>query len=243
MAAAANATPLVALDAVVDRHRDHRARSRQGLGGRVRGAAARRRPARHGGAAASAGAAGRADPAGRQPDPRHRRRDGRRCAVVCERRRRDSRPRSTARWWSAIRSASTSRCSSASSRAPAWPGRRRARSTRGCWRRSPRPGLAGYSLESLAAWLGVAVGQRHSALGDAETTARIFLALLPKLRAVGIRTLAEAERACRAMTDVLDKPASRRLGRAGECPRPAPVEPIARRASTAIPTVTGSARS
>lgn len=67
------------------------------------------------------------------------------------------------------------------------------------------PGLAGYSLESLAAWLGVTITGRHSALGDTETTARIFLALLPKLRALGIRTLAEAERACRAMTEELDK--------------------------------------
>jgi CBS domain-containing protein len=67
------------------------------------------------------------------------------------------------------------------------------------------PGLAGYTLENLAAWLGVTIVRRHSALGDAETTARIFLALLPKLRAVGIRTLAEAERACRAMTGVLDR--------------------------------------
>jgi len=67
------------------------------------------------------------------------------------------------------------------------------------------PGLAGYSLESLAAWLGVTVTHRHSALGDAEATAQIFLALVPKLRAVGIRTLAEAERACRAMTEELDK--------------------------------------
>ena len=67
------------------------------------------------------------------------------------------------------------------------------------------PGLAGYSLENLAAWLGVTITGRHSALGDAEVTARIFLALLPKLRDVGIRTLAEAERACRAMTEELDK--------------------------------------
>jgi DNA polymerase-3 subunit epsilon/CBS domain-containing protein len=66
------------------------------------------------------------------------------------------------------------------------------------------PGLAGYSLDNLAAWLGVTIAKRHSALGDAETAARIFLALLPKLRAVGIRTLAEAERACRAMTGALD---------------------------------------
>ncbi len=67
------------------------------------------------------------------------------------------------------------------------------------------PDLAGYSLESLAAWLGVEITDRHSALGDALGCARIFLALLPKLREGGIRTLAEAERACRALTDVLDQ--------------------------------------
>ena len=63
------------------------------------------------------------------------------------------------------------------------------------------PGLASYSLDSLAAWLGVTVTRRHSALGDAEATGRIFLALLPRLRAIGIRTLAEAERALRRKTD------------------------------------------
>ena len=37
------------------------------------------------------------------------------------------------------------------------------------------------------------------------TTARIFRALVPKLRDGGIRTLAEAMAACRALTKVLDK--------------------------------------
>jgi CBS domain-containing protein len=67
------------------------------------------------------------------------------------------------------------------------------------------PELGDYSLETLSAWLGVAAGRRHSAPGDAETTARVFLALLPKLRDAGIRTLAEAERACRAMTVTLER--------------------------------------
>src|SRR3990172_8081028 len=67
------------------------------------------------------------------------------------------------------------------------------------------PDLADYSLDSLAAWLGVEITDRHSALGDALACARIFLALLPKLRGGRIRTLAEAERACRALTDVLDQ--------------------------------------
>jgi DNA polymerase-3 subunit epsilon/CBS domain-containing protein len=67
-----------------------------------------------------------------------------------------------------------------------------------------QPNLAGFTLDQLAAWLGVAVENRHSALGDAVTTAQIFLALLPKLREGGIRTLAEAEQACRGLTAALD---------------------------------------
>jgi len=66
-----------------------------------------------------------------------------------------------------------------------------------------RPNLSGFSLEHLAAWLGVSVEQRHSALGDALTTARIFTALVPLLRERGIRTLAEAEAACRKVADVI----------------------------------------
>lgn len=72
------------------------------------------------------------------------------------------------------------------------------------------PQLAGYSLENLAAWLGVEITARHSALGDAKTAAAIFLALVPKLRERGIRTLAEAEQACRALTPTLDQ--QRRAG-------------------------------
>lgn len=67
------------------------------------------------------------------------------------------------------------------------------------------PQLAGYSLDKLASWLGVEVKDRHSALGDVKTTARVFLALLPKLREKNIRTLAEAEAACRALSDVMEK--------------------------------------
>jgi DNA polymerase-3 subunit epsilon/CBS domain-containing protein len=66
------------------------------------------------------------------------------------------------------------------------------------------PNLAGFTLDQLAAWLGVEVEKRHSATGDALTTARIFLALLPRLRDGGIRTLAEAEQACRGLTAALD---------------------------------------
>lgn len=67
------------------------------------------------------------------------------------------------------------------------------------------PNLGGYTLEHLASWLGVTVDHRHSALGDATLTAKIFLALLPKLREGNIRTLAEAEQACLALTGLLDE--------------------------------------
>ena len=67
------------------------------------------------------------------------------------------------------------------------------------------PRLGGYTLEHLAAWLNVTVADRHSAVGDATLTARIFHALLPKLREGNIRTLAEAEKACLALSDVLEE--------------------------------------
>jgi CBS domain-containing protein len=66
------------------------------------------------------------------------------------------------------------------------------------------PALAGYSLDSLAAWLEVPAHGRHSAVGDALTAARIFTALVPKLREGNIRTLAEAEAACAQLTEALE---------------------------------------
>jgi CBS domain-containing protein len=67
------------------------------------------------------------------------------------------------------------------------------------------PSLPGYSLETLSAWLGVEPGPRHSALGDAITTGRIFAALAIKLRDVGVRTVGEATRASSALTQVLEQ--------------------------------------
>lgn len=66
------------------------------------------------------------------------------------------------------------------------------------------PNLGGFTIEHLASWLGVTIDGRHSALGDAVATGRIFLALLPRLRDGNIRTLAEAEQACLALTHVLE---------------------------------------
>jgi len=64
------------------------------------------------------------------------------------------------------------------------------------------PNLPNYSLDTIAYWLGVEIHDRHSALGDAVATAKIFLDLIPLLRERGIRTLAEAERACLQFTNI-----------------------------------------
>ncbi len=49
-----------------------------------------------------------------------------------------------------------------------------------------------HNLEAIAERLGVAMGERHSAWGDAITTARILLKLIPLLEVQGIFTLGEA---------------------------------------------------
>jgi CBS domain-containing protein len=66
------------------------------------------------------------------------------------------------------------------------------------------PRLPEGSLEALAAWLGVAVSNRHTAPGDALAAAGIFVALAPRLAARGIHTLAQAERACLDLSDRLE---------------------------------------
>ncbi|NMM46689.1 CBS domain-containing protein [Rhodospirillaceae bacterium KN72] len=66
------------------------------------------------------------------------------------------------------------------------------------------PNLPNPSIETTAEWLGVDVTNRHRALGDAMVTARLFHALIPKLRDHGILTLAQAERACRSLGNRLD---------------------------------------
>jgi CBS domain-containing protein len=67
------------------------------------------------------------------------------------------------------------------------------------------PRLGNYSLEALSAWLGAEVRERHRALADAALAAEIFFKLVPRLRDVGIRTLAEAQQACRSLTAVLEQ--------------------------------------
>jgi DNA polymerase-3 subunit epsilon len=54
------------------------------------------------------------------------------------------------------------------------------------------PTLQDYSLDGLATKLGAEIVGRHTALGDALTTADVYLRLLPLLEAEGIITLADA---------------------------------------------------
>ena len=67
------------------------------------------------------------------------------------------------------------------------------------------PSLPDYSLDTIAAWLGIESADRHSAFGDAVAAARIFVALVPRLRERRIRTLAEAHRASRALLEAPDR--------------------------------------
>ncbi len=55
-----------------------------------------------------------------------------------------------------------------------------------------------HGLEAIAERLGVTVSGRHTAIGDAQATAEVFLRLLPLLRQQGITTLGEAREAAKA---------------------------------------------
>jgi len=67
--------------------------------------------------------------------------------------------------------------------------------------RAADPALTRDDLDSLCARFAVPNQARHTALSDATATALVFLALLPVLRERGIRTLAEAEAACRRLME------------------------------------------
>lgn len=67
--------------------------------------------------------------------------------------------------------------------------------------RLANPSLADYGLERLCDWLGIALKDRHTAIGDAAAAAEIFVALLPLLRERGVKTLAEAEAAARSIAE------------------------------------------
>jgi DNA polymerase-3 subunit epsilon len=57
----------------------------------------------------------------------------------------------------------------------------------------------GHNLEAIAARLGIEVEGRHTSLGDANTTAEIFLRLISLLAARGVETLGQAKAFCDRM--------------------------------------------
>lgn len=59
------------------------------------------------------------------------------------------------------------------------------------------PTLANYGISQLCEWLAIPRQGRHTARGDAHMTVRILGELVPRLRRLDIRTLAEAEAASR----------------------------------------------
>lgn len=59
-----------------------------------------------------------------------------------------------------------------------------------------------HGLEAVAARLGVEVGGRHTALGDALVTAGIFVHMIDLMEARGVETLGEALAASREMTEI-----------------------------------------
>ena len=60
-----------------------------------------------------------------------------------------------------------------------------------------QPNETSHALEAIAARLGVTVSARHSAAGDALTTAQVFLKLLPLLRERQVVTLGQAREAAK----------------------------------------------
>jgi DNA polymerase-3 subunit epsilon len=58
------------------------------------------------------------------------------------------------------------------------------------------PKRQGHSLDDLAAHFEEPVRDRHTALGDAELTARIFLRMLPDLDRAGVRRFGDAQDIC-----------------------------------------------
>ena len=59
------------------------------------------------------------------------------------------------------------------------------------------PDIKNYSLDSVAAWLGIELRDRHRAIPDAVSAAEIFARLIPKLKVLGVSSFAEAEKACK----------------------------------------------
>ena len=57
-------------------------------------------------------------------------------------------------------------------------------------------GTEGHSLDAMAERMGIVIEGRHSSLGDARATARVFLGLISLLPGRGVRTLADAKAFC-----------------------------------------------
>ena len=67
------------------------------------------------------------------------------------------------------------------------------------------PGLVDLGLESLANRFGVTIEERHDALGDSLAAARVFAALVPRLREADVRTLGEAETFAARCTELVHR--------------------------------------
>ena len=61
------------------------------------------------------------------------------------------------------------------------------------------PAFEGHNLDAIAKRLGIVPEDRHTSLGDARTTAAVFLRLIPLLETRGIRTLGQAKAFCDRM--------------------------------------------
>jgi DNA polymerase-3 subunit epsilon/CBS domain-containing protein len=91
------------------------------------------------------------------------------------------------------------------------------------------PTLVDLSLEGVTRWLGVRIGRRHSALGDAEASAAAFAAVIPRLRAADVRTLGEAmSLAARRQDLVLQQARSGWFASPGQSPAAAQAAPVPR---------------
>ena len=89
-------------------------------------------------------------------------------------------------------------------------------------------GLVDLGLESLANRHGVAVEERHDALGDSLVAARIFIELVPRLREADIRTLGEAQAFAARRTDLVRREAEAGWHAMPGAPAVAPSPPLAR---------------
>lgn len=89
------------------------------------------------------------------------------------------------------------------------------------------PSMMDVSMEGLATWLGVELADRHSASGDALTSARIYGAMIDKLRRKGVRTLGEADALQRRSDALLQRQAQAgwSMGTAMSGPAAAPASP------------------